>query len=285
MTHETEELLNSPEKAFDSDIESAQKEARELAEQLQRIGKIERNSDRASFEVREIIDGQASQIQIAWPAQKGSKATMLRLTPHTEGRGKEKGIFGYSGEYGVTEEKSGQLEFLGTPISLKELFGIPKDLEIVVVPTADRWAIEKNGLLSEIYGEKTCTLYMGLGFLFRGQEFMHIGMHEAGHLPDNPDENKAWTFANQRYAKMHKPKKEEILSGRDAGLFGLLKRPERYGTSSTIGKIMSYGLISHSIDGKTRISAQWRKKKDEIMREFRDVIMAANDDYDYFIGR
>lgn len=292
MTRETAELLRSPERAFDSDIESAQREAKELVERLKRIGETERGGERATFETHEIYGSQTPKIQIAWPAQKGADATMLQLTPHVEGRGAEKGVFGYSGEYGTVQGKSGQLEFAGKPTSLKELFGVPDKLEIIIVPTADRWAIEKNGLLSIAYGENTCTLYMGIGFLFRGPEFMQVGMHEAGHLAGGAgqshteNENEAWTYANQRYAAMHKPKKERVLSGSDTGLFRLLKKPEPYGNNRTIGKIAQYGLVSHArANGNAHIPRHWEKNGEDIMREFRNVIEAANEDYEYFIGR
>lgn len=292
MTPETEELLRSPEKAFDSDIESARKEAHKLSERLRSIGETRRGGERATFETHEIDGSQTPQIQIAWPAQKGADATMLQLAPHVEGRGIERGVFGYSGEYGASKGEPGQLEFMGKPVSLKKLFGVPDNLEIIVVPTANRWAIEKDGLLSITYGENTCTLYMGIGFLFRGPEFMQVGMHEAGHLAGGVDlsqtdnENEAWTYANQRYAEIHKPKKEQVLTGQDTGLFRLLKKPEPYGITPTIGKLAQYGLTSHALaGGKARIPKQWEKKGEDTMREFRNVIEAANEDYEYFIGR
>ena len=292
MTSETAELLRSPERVFDSDFESAQKEARELLERLERIGETDRNNERVRFKTQEFLNSQVPQIQVDWPVQKGAEATMLQLTPHVDGHGNEQGIFGYSGQYGTTKGESNLLEFAGEPISLKELFGVPDDLEIVVVPTADRWAIEKNGLLSLIYGENTCTLYMGIGFLFRGPEFMQIGMHEAGHLAGGEgqthtsNENEAWTYANQRYARIHKPKKTQVLAGQDTGLFRLLKKPQPYSDTRTIGKIAQYGLVSHAMSGgNAHIPQQWERRRDNIMRELRNVIEMANEDYEYFIGR
>lgn len=290
-SREARELLEHPEQVFDSDKEMAQEEARELAKRLERIGETKREGSNAIFETMETESpGGAPQIQIAWPAKKGVPSTMLRLIPHTEGQGPESGIFGYSGEYGITNEVSGKHEFDIEPMSLEELFGVPKDINLIIVPTATRWAIAKDQM-AVAFGENTRTLYMGLGFLFRGPEFMQVGMHEAGHLAGGANgththnENKAWTFANRRYAALHDGLKDQVIAGKNTGLFDLLKRPMPYGNSTTIGKIARYGLTSHAIaGGDAHISKQWRDQSERTMDEFKSLIELADQDYDYMVG-
>jgi len=280
-TPELRELMSSPEQAFDSDLKSANREFERLMERLQKTGKIYKSGGRAIFKTTETAQGRPPAIQIAW-SERNNIYTVLRLSPHVEGKGAEAGVFGYSGEYGVARQKGKNWEYDLEPLS--ELYGIPDDLNIIVKPTATRWAIGKDET-AITFGDDTRTLYMGLGFLLLGQEWMHIGMHEAGHLPDTHDENKAWRVANKYYADLHKLRKEDIVSGKSNSLFELLEKSQPYGNKLTIGQIVQYGLVSHASAGNAKIPKSWEQKSRSIMIDFTRVIERADQAYDHFIGR
>lgn len=122
---------------------------------------------------------------------------------------------------------------------------------------------------------------------------MHIGDHEAGHLKEckggsiqlDTDENRAWTKSNRAYAKRHRPRKKQIVAGKTTGLFELLQKPTRYGDEVTIGKIVKWGLVSHSLVNNAHIPKSWESKKREIMREFRNIIASAHDAFEYMMRR
>ncbi len=278
---ELSELSRHPEQVFDSDLNSADREFNQLMQRLTRRGEIYRSGERASFHALETTPGSLPAIQIAWPEPNGN-CMVLRLSPHVENKGPESVALAYSGEYGLGKRRGDKYEYKLIPLS--ELYGIPKDLNIVVKPTATRWAIGKDDM-AVAYGENTRTLYMGLGFLLLGQEYMHIGMHESGHLPNNPDENIAWEWANKYYASLNRPNRDKIVEGHSQGIFHLLKKVDPYGRVPTIGKIVQYGLVSHSLAKNADIPVQWQQKSEQIMREFDGVIDRADEAYEYFIGR
>lgn len=282
---EITELMKHPELVFDSDFEGAQQQHHQLVSKIMRQGEIYREGSSAIFHSREISKTDSPRIEIAWPTT-GDNVILLRLDSIGEERGH------YTGKYGgAVCNKSGyrsEYEFQsGRDKNLEDLFAVPDDIHLIIKPTIDRWAIEAapNPDTTADYGPKARVLYMGIGFLLLGREWMHIGMHEAGHLPNNRDENIAWSAANQAYAAVHKPLKKEIISGAQSGRFNLLKEPVSvsYGSTPTIGKIAKYGLVSHAQNEGAHIPKHWDAKA--TMDEFRQVIKAANEAYDYFVGR
>lgn len=215
-------------------------------------------------------------IQIAWPIT-DSSSYLLELDPIQIGRGIEaRDVIAYKGAYGRAKKDRSEWKFQ-KQTGLEELFGVPNGLEIYVKPTIDRWAVGKDEL-SLAFGENARTLYMGLGFLLLGHQWMHIGMHEAGHLPDGANENEAWFRANKLYASRHKKDKKKIIEGKNTGQFELLQKPNNSSPNPkpTIGKIMQYGLVSHFIGG-TKIPEHWKPR--EIMEEFQTVIKTAHQAY------
>lgn len=136
-------------------------------------------------------------------------------------------------------------------------------------------------------GRKRQNPLYGPGFLLlgeKGHKWMHIGMHEAGHLPNENDENKAWTTANSNYASLYHGNKEiinQIISGRSRGRFDLLEKPS-YGNNLTIGRIIRYGLVSHALTGNAKIPEQWTKNSKRIMDEFRRKIVEAQQAFNSF---
>ncbi|MEK7161945.1 MAG: hypothetical protein AAB729_04635 [Patescibacteria group bacterium] len=284
ISSETRELLRTPEQVFDSDAEQAERQSREVLDRLMRKGEISRTSGNAELETIEIGRNSAPRIQIAWPS--GKNYFLLNLEPITEGKGAEKGVFGYTGSYGTAAKGRNGYKF-SEKVSLEELFAVPNDLTLIVHPTINRWAIEigVDPATAAAFGKDVRNMYMGMGFLLLGQEWMHVGMHEAGHLPSNPDENLAWKTANEKYAAIHKPIKQEIIAGKHTGRFGLLKKPESryYGETPRLGDIAKYGLVSHARANNAKVPAQWNQE--QIMYDFQKIISAADEAYEYFIGR
>lgn len=298
LSREALELLKSPEQVFDSSKEVAEKEYQDLLERLNR-GEIRREGDHASFEVHEGDRHVPGDIHVAWPGHEGDFA-ILRLNPITEGKGFESGVFGYRGQYGIGKKDKNQYQFTGTPRSLEQLFDAPAGVQFIVKPTMDRFAVEMGDKLTQAaHGENAVTLYMGMGFLLLGQEWMHVGMHEAGHLPRDKDghfdwqgkpnsENTAWTIANQAYAQAHVSRKRKIIAGTTHGRFDLLKTPisTPYGNTPSLGRIAQYGLTSHARTGGAQLPGQWSGRvAEDTMREFKGIIMAADEAYEYYIGR
>lgn len=284
ISSETREQLKTPGQVFDSDKEQAERQSREVMDRLMRKGEIRRTSSNAELETIEIGRNSAPRIQIAWPA--GRSYFLLDLEPITEGKGAEKGVFGYTGSYGPATREKNRYKF-SEKVSLEELFAVPDDLTLIVHPTINRWAIETgaNPATAAAFGKDARNMYMGMGFLLLGREWMHVGMHEAGHLPNNPDENLAWKTANEKYAAIHKPIKQEIIAGKNTGRFGLLKNPESryYGETPRLGDIAKYGLVSHARAHNTKVPAQW--DQEQITRDFQRIISAADEAYEDFIGR
>lgn len=281
---ELSELLENPSEVFDSSVQAAERENKLVMENVAQAGEVNRRTENAELIIEKEGKSRHSTIQIAWPVDQHT-AMVLQLNPISEGRGHEGSIFAYLGTYGVATKQ--QREWQLDPersLSLEQLFGVSDGLRLLVKPTIDRWAIGKDKLTTELFGESARTLYMGLGFLFLGHQWMHIGFHEAGHLPDTHDENEAWLKANRVYSQRHKPRKDEIIEQKYLGLFELLKKPNWFSRTPTVGRITKYGLVSHHVGG-TKIPEHWQSSATRIMREFRGVIEDANEAYTNTLGR
>lgn len=280
------ELLRTPEQVFDSDLKKAREESRQVAERLKRMG--ERRREGRGVEINIAGRGLAKTIQIAWAEWRDQKAMMLSLDPITEGMGVESGVFGYRGRYGIASRIEGEFKYDGNDslkvASLEDLFMVPRDISLIVMPTVERWAVGVDELSMAYRNAR--TLYMGLGFLLSGREahkWMLVGMHEAGHLPDEGDENVAWTKANRNYARLtrgNKARIKAIVEGKFHGRFGLLEKPGRRSRDITIGKIVQYGLVSHALAGNAWVSERWMDKSRRIMDEFSERIVEAREAFD-----
>lgn len=293
LSREVKELLENPEKVFDGDIERAEEENHDVIERLTRLGEISREGNEASIQTIQTIEagnlGIPPAIEIFWDKKPGAPATLLRLNPIFVGRGAESGAnLGYTGSYGVATSEGRNYKFAdGEKIkSLEKVFAVPDGLKLIVRPTIDVWMMSKNPLDRATFGDNARTLYMGLGFLFLGREWMFVGMHEAGHLT-HADENAAWRVGNSQYAKINRPRKKAIIAGEDTGEFDILKRPTNYGKSLTAGRIMQYGLTCHWLKNDAKLPEIWRKERTvkQTIDEFRQIIKKANEEYDHFIGR
>jgi len=294
ISRETVELLKTPEQVFDSDLEKAKKEAEKVAERILRSDGSHRQSrgvevdiDSESVESRR---GSKPAIQITWAGKFDKQGIMLSLDPISEGKGIESGVLAYKGSYGVAKRnQAGEFDLIDDPsktLSLEKLFQVPQGIDLYIKPTITRWAIGQDEL-SFLWGENARTLYMGLGFLLlgeKGHKWMYIGMHEAGHLPNENDENKAWTAANLNYASLYRGKKEiikQIISSQNHGRFDILEKPS-YGNNLTIGKIVKYGLVSHALAGNAKIPEQWTENSKITMDEFGRKIVEAQEAFDSF---
>lgn len=281
LQFERESILRHPEKSFDSPLEEARRSAIETMEHLRQRDKIDYRGRDLSVNVEREGQAVAPSIQIAWPITSTS-SYVLTLDPIQEGKGPESGVFAYRGSYGIAHREWRWEEWkYKSKIPLEQLFGVPKGLEIYVQPTIDRWTVEKDSITSALFGQNARKLYMGLGFLFLGHQYMLIGMHEAGHLPEGADENEAWFRASKLYASRHKKDKKRIIAGKNTGQFELLQRPDKssWNPNPTIGKIVQYGLVSHSVGG-TKIPKHWQLQSTHIMREFNQVIKKAHQAYE-----
>ena len=276
------DVLDHPHEVFDSPIEKAKIEALQVQKDLEGRAVHRRLRDTEShIEAEEW--GRAPTIQIVWPS--GYNTGMaLELHPIQEGRGPEAGVFGYTGTYG-SARRDGQQWQLQDGNMLEDLFNAPANARLIVWPTIDRFAIEKDRQMQDMFGDNTWTLYLGLGFLYLGHQWMHVGMHEAAHIT-TPDENEAWFLANKEYARRHKPIKDAVLSGRTTGLFELLQKPDRsyWNTRPTIGDIVNYGLVSHFIGG-TRISQQLHSRAADVWENFQRTVRQAHDAYAEGVGK
>jgi len=276
---ESQELIRNPEQVFDSDVEKAQEGNRELMEKLL-DREISREFRGATFETLEGGNGKPPEIRIGW-TEEDAKSFLLCLKPISEGRGFESGVFGYVGSYGPAKQGKGydkKYEFTDDgAVSLEDLFAVPEGIHLIIKPTRNRWAMEsKNALTEGVFGKNARIMYMGLGFLLLGREWLHVGMHEAGHLSSH-DENRAWSIANSNYAVRARPRKSDIKGGSFTGEFGLLK-PQHdtpYGETPRLGDIARYGLVSHARSGGARIPAQW--DIDDTMQDLARIIEASDE--------
>lgn len=248
--------------------------------------RYERSGLSVRIEGKKIETGVTSKksIKIAWP-RNSQHATMLQLDPITERYGGEADVLAYTGRYGVAKKVKDEWEFADrdSAMSLEEAFCVPDGKRLLVKPTVDRWTIGKDEL-SAAYGDDVYTLHMGLGFLLLGEPWMYIGMHEAGHMPNNPDENLAWTTANTNFAQLARHEKDKIVAGETASRFEILRRPF-WAKDMTIGKIMRYGLVSHSLAGNAKIPQPWQDSSRSIMESFRETITDAAEIFDKVFGK
>jgi hypothetical protein len=274
---ESQRLVRNPEEAFDSDLPSAEAEFQMTMEDMRRAGEGGIKTCELEFSFGAETGGSRPIIQFIWPGTRNT-FTFLHLNPIAEGYGFEGGIIGYSGTYGsgIKRRPDNNWQVLRS-IPLENLLQTPDNIQLVVKPTVDRWAIGID-YTAMVMGENFRTLYMGLGFLFLGQEWMHIGFHESGHLPHNDDENHAWQIANRHYAQIHRGQRAAISKGENLGLFDLLKK-ETDLFHPSIGTIMKYGLITHYKAGNASIPRVWRKDGNRTLKEFTVIIESAQDHY------
>jgi len=297
-----EQLRLHPEWIFDCPIEEAKKEAERVASDLSfkqwREHQLEDERKRAQVKIiRNFESGPEKSgkqtIQIVWSRDDG-KTTMLNLTQLKEGRGGEGTILGHVGEHGeaIVNDKGKYVFAEGKSTPLAKLFGIPEVFTVVVVPTEVKWAVERgNPLFTSMLGDNCVVIYIGLGTLLMGEEWMLAGFHEGGHLPQDGnlekpsnDENAAWSVANRRYAQIHEGQKEGIVRGKIKGLFHLLHRPTD-SSDITIGKLMQWGLTSHwSASQSANIPQHWKRKSNEIIDDLLSHMAKAHEAYEECFG-
>ena len=282
ITSESREVLRNPEQVFDSDLERAQRESEKVLDELIRAGRMERRLPGVEFIVEREGAVAAPSIQIICPKSE-AQATQLCLSPLVTSRGPEAGILGYIGTYGIGKRKNNSwVPVAARTYPLEHIFAAPVGVHFVVMPTVDRWAVGRDVL--SLPSGNSYELYMGLGFLLLGERWMHIGMHEAGHLPDVDDENEAWHLANTRYAGLHKGSHGIVIHDNSFGLFDLLTRPDsKFSTHPTIGQIEQYGLTSHFVGGNAWLPRIWRKKADTTIRRFEGIIAEAQRAYGHVL--
>ncbi len=291
LPSEVIELQKNPEQVFDSSREAARREYQDFICRIR-----DREIGREDFDRTTSLEtyaekgnsGGAPAIDIVW--RKRRTATMLRLHPIVEGHGPEKETFGFIGKYGAAQKTDrGGNEFVDKPESLESLYGAPSWCRFIVKPTVGRFAVGRS-VLTEIHGQNACELYLGVGFLLLDQAWMHVGMHEAGHLPPtikgtSNDENTAWSLGNAVAAVKNRSHKDRLVTGKSSGLFGVYRDPkkERYADPVTVGKIVRYGLTSHALAGKAHIPSSWQRRANDTMRELNGEIERAYDKFEYFL--
>lgn len=258
---------------FDSRIGDAQRQHEAF---MDRVHPMVRRLAEAELIVERVGSAKPS-IKIAWPNSNGG-GTMLELIPIQEGRTPEHGVLGYTGIYGSAVRSNDSWEMSRSPRLIEDLFGAPKGVRFLVRPNVDRWAVavEPDFRTEQIIGESGRLLYMGIGLLLLGEEWMHVGMHEAGHLPKTFDEHDAWTKANRLYAKRHTGYKRAVIRGQSHGSFDLLKKPTGDITKPTIGDIMRYGM-THGWIGGERIPVSWQHRATQTERDFQEIRRRAHD--------
>lgn len=275
------ELARHPWEVVDSPLDAALKQHRLTAERIAGNIGVERHLRNVDIAI-ELGETRSTppSFQIAWPID-SQHAMLLDLAPMSEGRGPESGTFGYTGRYGLAKPgKKAIWKFTSEAASLEQLYGVPSGLHLIVMPTVTRWAVAKETEVTSLYGENARTLYMGIGLLLLGHQWMHIGFHEAGHLPDTNDEIEAWQKGNSKYAIRHVPEKKYILSGKSKGLFDILDEPQWNPRKPTIGEIMKYGLAFPWSEHGPKIPDTWRRDAEKIQRKFTRVIEEAHEAFE-----
>ena len=275
-----------PELVFDARKEAA-KQHKRVAE---RLLKGEIHGKAPGVEILSVEEAEGSNpvpLQVAWFDKSDDSGYLLHLEPITLGKGIEGGIMGYKGYYGAAHREANAWKFNDNKkiMPLEQILHAPDGVEFIVKPTADEWSVGRDDIVTQSMGENIYNLYMGLGFLFLGQQWMVIGMHEAGHLFPQPfgtrDEQEAWYQASATYARWHKHNKDAILAGSTRGLFDLLHKPGDIVDEPSIGEIMKYGMTSHALAdyGQTRIPLAWKNDATNTMRKFDQLITEAQSRY------
>ena len=144
-------------------------------------------------------------------------------------------------------------------IGLEELFGIPTGKHLAIHPTKDAWGVDRANSSAISMGEGNYSMYIGIGFLLLGPQYMLVGMHEGGHIQyPGAHEREAWRVGLTTYKRFLRKNasKEEILHGESRGLFGLLNVPGEETTTPRIVDIVQFGLLSyHNVEGESIPSA------------------------------
>lgn len=280
LNQETSELTRNPREVFDSNPKSADAESKKIRRLISpEKGLVAAKRQVEVYVAPEKVTGQAENLYLLWP-RNDEYATGLILQPVSEGSGAEAGVMAYTGQYGVAQKEQGHWQFMRDQcVSLDKAFGVPKGLTLMVKPTVHRWSIGRDEL-SMLYGENVRTLHLGLGLLLLGEQWLYIGRHEAGHLPNTHDENEAWSKANSGFASLHHKRHKEIVAGADSGLFDILQKPLSRPRYPTIGKVMQYGLTSHYLAGNADIPKIWQDSAEKTMRHFSELILDAQSAFD-----
>lgn len=282
LSRELPMLREKLHEVFDGSLEKAKVEAREVS----KILNTENRKIRHTRSVEVAFGGSEKTIQITWAGPYEEEGMSLCLYPISEGVGPESGVFVYKGKYGLAKRnKAGEFQLGDNSKTLEDLYEASNEVEIFVIPTATRWAGGKESDMVALFGENARVMYMGLGFLMlkeSGHNFMLVGGHEAEHINGILDENEAWHKALEKYARLYKGKKtaiKEIVMGKDRGRFDLLKKPDGE-DSMTIGKIVSFGLVSHNLSGDAKAPGQWLGKSKKILGRFWRVVQDAQETFD-----
>lgn len=284
----------SPEQVFDSSIIEAKKQAKSVAEMLEKAGPGMKNIDvelritPESSRKNEVSSPKHKKIQIIW---KSKNNYMLELIPVTEGKGVDSVVVGYSGRYGRAEKDGEKTEFrFGKDVvSLEQLYGCPKGIRLIIFPTKDRWSIERDTLH---FRSDAFNLYMGLGFLLNDMRWMVVGNHEIGHIPKDDigpmvsNENSAWTRAKTQLANtiIGRGLQKEVATGSERGPFDIYRKPQTK-SDLTIGMIERFGITSHFLQGNANIPRSWRGKEsiERVLRLFGEHILQAQQAFDRFL--
>lgn len=287
-----EDVQRHPELVFDGE-EEAEIQHRRVAERLLKGDIYGKAEGIEVLSIGEAEGGSPSLLQIVWPSEENdAEGYLLQLDPISFGRVPEGGTIAYKGHYGIAHKEGNTWGFKDAKeaSSLEELLGAPEGVEFIIRPTVDEWAIGRGDIVSQSMGENVYSLYMGLGFLFLGEQWLSIGMHEASHLFPYPegtrDEQEAWQRAATIYANRHRRFKDKILSGEWHGLFNLLHKPKERTNKPSIGDIMRYGMTSHYtadiIAGRnlTRIPTSWEQTLRKTKIEFGNIIEEARKLYE-----
>jgi len=287
---ETLELIRNPEQVFDSDLGKARREAERVEGDILRMEGLHKSSRGVEIHIETPTSKTETTtdyppIRVVWANPNEESGTMLELVPIPAGTGGEGAILGYKGYYGNAKRTEKSFTFKnGQKVGLEALFKAPPSTNFVVHPTVGRWAVGED-IFTPI---GSTDLYMGLGMLLIGEEWMYIGFHEAGHLPDRAGENKAWTRGKVNHASYYHGKREltrQMSRGKSQGLFGVLKKPDRWENTNTVGKIERLGITSHAMGGNAKLPEQWAGMAEESLDDLRRVIINAQFAYDNFFSK
>lgn len=285
-SRELERMIERPEQVFDSDLGLASQESKQVIQRLLSKAPFQYESPECDVEVTtaQLSDIKVPIIQFAWMNPNGTAAALL-LEPSKSSV--EPGLV-FEGRFGTASwKRQSWILDKSRDLELDTLYGIPERRHVTIAPTISRWAIEYDQPANSHTNER--RMYMGIGFLLLGIQWMHIGMHEAGHLPDEPNENFAWRSGNTHFAQLHEGQDYRGLRKHNRttrGLFNLLLPPDRFVAQPTIGDIMRYGLTSHSEAGNpdASIPGQWNTKSNTSLRELRSTIERAHREFENLVS-